>query len=69
MFYTKNVPAWERLVRIAAGVAGLVFATMSWGVSGIAVTAGLTGAVLALTGLAGFCPMCALAGRKLKAGR
>jgi hypothetical protein len=69
MFYTKNVPAWERFVRIAAGVGGLAFAAINWGVSGVAVGAGLTGAVLALTGLAGFCPMCALVGRKLDTGR
>ncbi|MBK9217609.1 MAG: hypothetical protein RJA63_2088 [Pseudomonadota bacterium] len=69
MFYTKNVPACERLVRIATGVTGLVLAAMRWVVSGIAVTAGLTGAVLAPTGLAGIgrctvIPACALPERR-----
>ena len=33
--------------------------------SGMAVGIGVLGAVLAMTGLAGFCPMCAMVGRKL----
>ncbi|UUZ47516.1 DUF2892 domain-containing protein [Massilia sp. B-10] len=64
MFYSKNVPAWERAMRIVMGLAALGFAAHRWG-SPLAVIAGLTGATLALTGLIGFCPMCALAGRKL----
>lgn len=66
MLYIKNVPGWERALRIVAGLAGLVFAAMNWGAAGsaLAVAAGLGGAMLALTGLAGFCPMCAMVGRK-----
>jgi len=30
---------------------------------------GVTGAVVALTGLVGFCPMCAMVGRRLDKGR
>ena len=72
MFYVKNVPAWERIVRVAIGVAGLAFAAMNWGASGVAVAAVIiaaTGAMLAMTGLFGFCPMCAMVGRKLDKGR
>ena len=32
---------------------------------GLAVAVALMGAILALTGLFGFCPMCAMVGRKL----
>ena len=64
MFYAKNVPAWERAVRIVFGLIAFAFAVFSWG-SPLAVGAGLTGAMLAVTGLFGFCPMCALVGRKL----
>jgi hypothetical protein len=64
MFYAKNVPGWERIVRIVIGVMALAFAAMSWG-SPIAVGAGVMGAVLSMTGLIGFCPMCAMVGRKL----
>jgi len=65
MFYVKNVPIWERIVRVIAGVVALGFAVMNWGSSSMAVGVGIIGAVLAMTGLVGFCPMCAMVGRKL----
>lgn len=64
MFYLKNVPGKERIVRILTGMAAFVFAAMNWGVSNFAVGAGIIGAMLAMTGLMGFCPVCAMAGRK-----
>ena len=66
MFYSKNGPTWERIVRVVMGAIGLVYAVMNWGVSGLAVGLGVMGAMLAISGLVGFCPMCALVGRKLK---
>ena len=66
MFYVKNVPNWERVMRVITGVMAIAFAAMNWGTSSIAVGIGIMGAVLAMTGLVGFCPMCALVGRKLK---
>ena len=68
MFYAKNVPTWERILRVMMGIAALGFAAMNWGVSGIAVGMGLMGAILSMTGLMGFCPMCAMMGRKLDKG-
>lgn len=68
MFYVKNVPTWERILRIVMGVVALVFAAMNWGTSGLAVGAGIVGAMLAMTGMVGFCPMCAMVGRKLDKG-
>ncbi|MDN3576696.1 DUF2892 domain-containing protein [Chitinimonas viridis] len=65
MFYVKNVPNWERILRIVMGAMALVFAAMNWGISNLAVGMGIMGAVMAMTGLVGFCPMCALVGRKL----
>lgn len=65
MFYTKNVPNWERVLRAIIGVVALAFAYLSWGTSTIGVMAALSSAGIALTGLVGFCPMCALVGRKL----
>jgi len=63
----KNVPAWERYVRMIAGlglvVAGVflaVAAEVLWAV--IVIAAGVS---LAITALAGWCPICAMAGRKL----
>ncbi|MYN15780.1 DUF2892 domain-containing protein [Rugamonas sp. FT107W] len=64
MFYVKNVPNWERALRVVAG------AIAAW--AGIALLGGVWGLVLAgsaagivASGLFGFCPMCALVGRRL----
>lgn len=65
MFYTKNVPGWERLLRILIGIVCLGFAMINFGTSGAVVGAGIAGAMLSMTGLFGFCPMCAMLGRKL----
>jgi hypothetical protein len=68
MFYVKNVPAWERIVRIVMGLMALGFTAMNWGGSPLAIGAGTMGAMLSMTGLIGFCPMCAMVGRKLDKG-
>lgn len=61
--YPKNVPPWERFVRIAlsavAASYGLFFLTAPWS---WAVAASAVG--FALTGLFGFCPACAMMGRR-----
>lgn len=65
--YAKNVPGWERAVRIVASLAmvgaafALVPAPWSWALAGSAI-------VFSLTGLVGFCPACALVGRRLERG-
>lgn len=66
MFYVKNVPGWERAMRIVMGLLALGYAAINWGGSGLAIGMGIMGAMLAMTGLVGFCPMCALVGRKSK---
>lgn len=65
MFYLKNVPIWERLLRLLVGAA-----LVGWGVlglhgwmSGIAI---LSSIGLVLSGIFGFCPACAMVGRRLK---
>ena len=65
MFYFKrNVPGWERFVRVAAGLAGAGLA-LAFAPSPIGMWAGVAGGVMfAATGLVGFCPMCAMVGRK-----
>ena len=68
MFYIKNVPNWERALRLVMGLIGLGYAAMNWNGSSLAIALGLIGAVLAITGLIGFCPMCAMVGRKLDKG-
>lgn len=64
MLYVKNLPLWERALRIGLGTAAAAYAVLNMGgVWGWAMVAGGMGA--ALTGLFGFCPACALAGRRL----
>ncbi|WP_374565188.1 DUF2892 domain-containing protein [Ideonella sp.] len=64
MWYAKNVPNGERVARVLCGVvsAGAAFALLSgpWAWLGAASAAGLT-----MSGLLGFCPACAMVGRKL----
>ena len=65
MIFKRNVPSWERALRATCGVVLLVVAAMmplaGWPLW--AVLAG--GAGLLASALAGFCPACALAGRRL----
>ncbi|KKW94190.1 YgaP family membrane protein [Sphingobium chungbukense] len=66
MFYAKNLPVWERLVRLAAaGVMGSCAAHF-WGTP-VGYTWAAAGVVMAATAVVGFCPMCAMAGRKIAA--
>ena len=65
MLYVKNLPLWERSLRIGAGIVLAAYALLSMGgVIGWIVLAGGIG--LALTGIFGFCPACALVGRRLE---
>ena len=65
MFYRKNLPGWERAARIFGGAVMIGYGLI--GLQGVPIgylIAG-TGAVTAMTGFFGFCPMCAIAGRRL----
>lgn len=64
MLYVKNLPWWERLLRIGAGAALAAYALISESTLGWVIAAGGVG--MALTGMFGFCPACALAGRRLE---
>lgn len=66
MIYQKNLPAWERVIRVMIGL-GLI-ATGLVGLHGGApgyVLAAMGGMVM-VTGFIGFCPACAMVGRKLR---
>jgi hypothetical protein len=64
VFYAKNVPAWERVVRIVLGVLVAALAVIHLkGVIGVVVAVAAAGIVV--SGLVGFCPACALVGRRL----
>lgn len=66
MLYRKNLPMWERAVRLLGAAAmGLCAWHFRAGPGGVIFAAAAV--VAALTAVVGFCPMCALAGRKLDA--
>ncbi len=65
MIYRKNIRRWERIARLAVGISMAIY--------GSTVTAGTpmgyvliaAGLCAALSGIFGYCPACAMAGRKL----
>ena len=65
--YVKNVPSLERGVRIlaatAAAVAAFAYLASPW--SWLAASSAFG---FALTGIVGYCPMCAMVGRKVDQG-
>jgi hypothetical protein len=65
MWYVKNVPNGERVARVLCGLisVGAAFALLSgpWAWVAAAAAGGITA-----SGLVGFCPMCAMVGRKLR---
>lgn len=64
MLYVKNVPGWERLLRVMIGI-GLVVGSVLWlGPNAKGWALGAMGLSASMTGLVGWCPMCAMAGRK-----
>ncbi len=65
MIYAKNVPNAERVLRVVLGSAAAVAAVVLVnGSAGWLLAAGAAG--LVVSGLVGFCPACAMAGRRLK---
>lgn len=67
MFYLKrNLPLWERALRTASALVLAAFAAMAWADNA---STGFwlliaSAATLALTGIIGFCPACAMFGRQ-----
>ena len=65
MLYRKNLPGWERAMRTIGGVAMIAYGLLGMpGTMASYLIAG-TGVVATLTGFFGFCPMCAMVGRRL----
>jgi hypothetical protein len=65
MFYQKNLPVWERILRVAAGIMVIVaalFVPLAPWMRGLVIVSALA---FAFFGFIGFCPACALYGRKL----
>jgi hypothetical protein len=66
MFFQKNLPAWERALRVCIGLAIVIASFVIPMASTPQWVAAAAGVMFACTGFVGFCPMCALFGRKLK---
>ena len=65
MLYVKNVPGWERAIRLLMGVALIAASVAYFGSTMTGWVVGIAGAIAAMSGLLGFCPACAMVGRKL----
>jgi uncharacterized protein YjeT (DUF2065 family) len=66
MIYRKNLYSWEQMLRLIGGVALVAGGLLGlpgtlWGYALIA-----SGLVAAVTGLFGWCPACAMVGRRIK---
>jgi hypothetical protein len=68
MFYRKNMGAMERVARLVAGGSMLACAFFLLGISPMGWLLAGAGVMTAGTGLVGFCPACAMAGRGPVAG-
>lgn len=66
MLYVKNVPGWERAARVAMGAGLLAASVLHFGPTPMGWGVGAMGAMAAMSGLLGFCPACAMVGRKLE---
>ena len=64
MFYFNNLPTWERIVRVLAAAAMLFCAWHFLGKPAGYVFLAI-GLITLATAAVGFCPACALAGRRL----
>ncbi len=63
MWYLKNLPIWERVLRF---VAAALMAVCAWrfGMTPVGVAFGIASASSIVTSLVGYCPLCAIGGRR-----
>ena len=68
MFYTKNLPAWERAARVVGGIVMALCGVTAPGLAGttVGLVVAAAGGMTLLTGFFGFCPACAMVGRRLR---
>ena len=64
MFYRKNVGNKERFARLVAGGSMLLVGSLVLQASPLGLVLAASGVVALLTGAVGFCPACAMIGRK-----
>ena len=63
MLYRKNLPNWERWLRMIAGMTLVTYGLIGAPSVLIAGLALVSAVVVLVTGFVGYCPACALAGR------
>lgn len=63
MFFRKNLPGWERTIRLFAGAAIAACGLYWFGLTPAGYALAAAGGFTALTALFGFCPACAMIGR------
>lgn len=63
MWYRKNVGGKEAVFRLLVGGLGTACALMLLGPAPLGLGLAASGAALALTGVFGYCPACAMVGR------
>ena len=63
MLYRKNLPNWERWLRVIAGMTLVIYGLLGAPSVLIAALALVSAGVVLVTGFVGYCPACALAGR------
>jgi hypothetical protein len=64
VIYRKNVGRAERVLRAVAGVGLVGYAVLQAGLTPLGIGLALAGMVAVLTGMVGFCPACAMVGRR-----
>ncbi|MGO8908363.1 MAG: DUF2892 domain-containing protein [Bradyrhizobium sp.] len=64
MYFKTNLPGWERAIRIAMGVMVVGLAYLYAPTPLLTWVGTAMGIMLAGTGFIGFCPMCAMVGRR-----
>ena len=65
MIYRKNVPGWERALRVILGAIMIGYGLVGLPSGPLGYLVAASGVVAILTGFVGFCPMCAMVGRRL----
>lgn len=64
MFYRKNMSSKESWARVIGGALIVACSLTQIGLTLLGLVLAISGVLTALTGLVGFCPACAMAGRK-----
>ena len=65
MFYIKNLPTGERVARVTISIVAAIAGATHFGLGLYGLMIIASSVMFAVTGFVGWCPMCAMAGRKI----